>query len=313
MSMWRTVEKFGVEEAIDPRETRLVLARLVEFAVGRDRSPDPSTVRRCGRDREEQVPMSQGFPSGRGRDRRRVRVAAAQGARTSIRSRSRPSACAARSPTPGLEPGDVDGFCHRARRSPPRAARRCDIAEVVEYLGLQPRWFDSTDTGGAAFITHAGHAALAIAAGLIDVVVVSYARGRALAARVPCRTTTRNAWGPGQCEVPVRPLDRRRPTRSPRSATCTSTARRREQLAQIAVQCRANAADNPDARYRDPLDGRGRDRVAADLEPARPLRLLRRDRLRRRASCSPRASAPSSSRRRPSTCSASARRSGRSR
>jgi acetyl-CoA carboxylase carboxyltransferase component len=34
MSMWRTVERFGVEEAIDPRETRQVLARLVEFAAG---------------------------------------------------------------------------------------------------------------------------------------------------------------------------------------------------------------------------------------------------------------------------------------
>jgi acetyl-CoA carboxylase carboxyltransferase component len=33
MSMWRTVKKFGVEEAIDPRETRAVLARLVRVAT----------------------------------------------------------------------------------------------------------------------------------------------------------------------------------------------------------------------------------------------------------------------------------------
>ena len=33
-SMWRTVERFGVEEVIDPRETRAVLARLVRLAVG---------------------------------------------------------------------------------------------------------------------------------------------------------------------------------------------------------------------------------------------------------------------------------------
>lgn len=32
-SMWRTVEKFGVEEVIDPRETRDVLARLLELAA----------------------------------------------------------------------------------------------------------------------------------------------------------------------------------------------------------------------------------------------------------------------------------------
>jgi acetyl-CoA carboxylase carboxyltransferase component len=32
-SMWRTVEHFGVEEVIDPRETRKVLTRLVRLAV----------------------------------------------------------------------------------------------------------------------------------------------------------------------------------------------------------------------------------------------------------------------------------------
>lgn len=32
-SMWRTVERFGVEEVIDPRETRTVLARLVALAA----------------------------------------------------------------------------------------------------------------------------------------------------------------------------------------------------------------------------------------------------------------------------------------
>jgi acetyl-CoA carboxylase carboxyltransferase component len=33
MSMWRTVKKFGVEEVIDPRETRAVLARLVSLSA----------------------------------------------------------------------------------------------------------------------------------------------------------------------------------------------------------------------------------------------------------------------------------------
>jgi acetyl-CoA carboxylase carboxyltransferase component len=32
-SMWPTVENFGVEEVIDPRETRRVLARFVELAA----------------------------------------------------------------------------------------------------------------------------------------------------------------------------------------------------------------------------------------------------------------------------------------
>ena len=41
MSMWRTVKKFGVEEVIDPRETRAVLARLVRVAT---RAIDPGPI-----------------------------------------------------------------------------------------------------------------------------------------------------------------------------------------------------------------------------------------------------------------------------
>jgi acetyl-CoA carboxylase carboxyltransferase component len=33
-SMWLTVERFGVEEVIDPRETRAVVAELVKLASG---------------------------------------------------------------------------------------------------------------------------------------------------------------------------------------------------------------------------------------------------------------------------------------
>jgi acetyl-CoA carboxylase carboxyltransferase component len=41
-SMWRTVERFGVEEVIDPRETRAALARLIKVAVGAIQ-PEPKT------------------------------------------------------------------------------------------------------------------------------------------------------------------------------------------------------------------------------------------------------------------------------
>jgi acetyl-CoA carboxylase carboxyltransferase component len=42
MSMWRTVKKFGVEEVIDPRETRRALARLVALAA-RANEPGPKS------------------------------------------------------------------------------------------------------------------------------------------------------------------------------------------------------------------------------------------------------------------------------
>jgi len=150
----------------------------------------------------------------------------------------------------GLELGDVDGLCTAAAFAP-EGGSEMEIAELAEYLGVRPRWFDSTDTGGAAFITHAGHAALAIAAGLVDVVVVTYAAaGRS--GELPYPDYSTNAWGPGQWEVPFGPST---------VATYALAAQRHmhdygttpEQLAAIAVQCRANAADNPDAMYRDPI------------------------------------------------------------
>lgn len=153
----------------------------------------------------------------------------------------------------GLEVGDIDGLCTAAAFEGEGAAEM-GIIDVAEYLGIRPRWFDSTDIGGAAFISHAGHAALAIAAGLVDVVVVTYAsagRSSPDLGTVGGDYNT-NTWGPGQYEVPF----------GPSTVACYALAAQRhmqqygttpEQLAGIAVQCRANAALNPDAMYRDPI------------------------------------------------------------
>lgn len=168
----------------------------------------------------------------------------------------------------GLEHGDVEGFATAASFAP-EGGSEMEIVELAEYVGLRPRWFDSTDTGGAAFVTHAGHAAYAIAAGLIDVAVVSYAAaGRSSPIPLPDYNT--NAWGPGAWELPYGPST---------IATYALAAQRHmheygttpDQLAQIAVQCRANAALNPHARYRDPITVQD---VAASAELSSPLRLL---------------------------------------
>jgi acetyl-CoA acetyltransferase len=45
---------------------------------------------------------------------------------------------------------------------------------LAEKLGMHPRFMDSSNIGGASFISHAGHAAAAIAAGLCDVAVIAY-------------------------------------------------------------------------------------------------------------------------------------------
>lgn len=150
----------------------------------------------------------------------------------------------------GLENGDVEGYC-TAAGFPAEGATPMNVVELTDYLGLQPKWFDSTDIGGAAYITHAGHAAMAIAAGHIDVALVtngSCARSSPLHA--PDFNT--NETGPGQWEVPY--------GFSTVGGYALAATRHmhqygttREQLAKIAVQVRANAGLNKNAMYRDPL------------------------------------------------------------
>jgi acetyl-CoA C-acetyltransferase len=150
----------------------------------------------------------------------------------------------------GLEWSDVDGFA-TAATFPSDGGMQLSIAELSEYLGIRPRWFDSTDTGGAAFLTHAGHAALAIASGLCDVVVISYGSiGRSVPLPAPDYNTTN--FGPGQYEIPY----------GPTTVSSYALAARRHMfefgtresdLAQIAVDVRANAALNPEAKLRTPI------------------------------------------------------------
>src|SRR4051812_30546172 len=47
--------------------------------------------------------------------------------------------------------------------------------ELAEYLGIQARYTDSTQTGGSSFEIHLEHAAAAIALGLCEVAVTVYA------------------------------------------------------------------------------------------------------------------------------------------
>lgn len=147
----------------------------------------------------------------------------------------------------GLEIGDVDGFC-TAASMPPEGAKDMDLGEIAEYVGIRPRWFDSTDIGGAAFISQAAHASAAIHAGLCDVVLISYAAaGRSWPLTYDDFGTL--AYGPGQWEVPYGPST---------VANYALAARRHmdhygttpEQLASVAVQARANAQHNENARFR---------------------------------------------------------------
>jgi acetyl-CoA C-acetyltransferase len=147
----------------------------------------------------------------------------------------------------GVEPAQIDGFATTAT-FPQETGWQLSVAEVIEYLGLTPRWIDSTDLGGAASVSHIGHAVAAITAGLCETVVVTYAAaGRTGPLTAPDYNT--GMYGPGLWEVPF----------GPTTISAYALAAQRhmhqfgttaEQLAEIAVQCRRNARSNPDAMYR---------------------------------------------------------------
>ena len=170
----------------------------------------------------------------------------------------------------GLTLKDVDGLC-AASGDFAEGGSTMDVIELAEYIGITPTYVNSTDVGGCSYIMHAGQAAAAIAAGLAEVVVISYA---ACPRWWPLDTPSFDPFvfpaGPGLYENPYAP-------------TLISTyglfARRHmdlygttpEQLAQVAVTFRNHAAQNPDARLRKPITV---DDVLASPMIASPLHRL---------------------------------------
>lgn len=64
----------------------------------------------------------------------------------------------------GLAPVDIDGLATSGEYAPALAG----------YLGIRPRWIDSTGVGGCSFLLHVRHAAAAIAAGACTTVLVTH-------------------------------------------------------------------------------------------------------------------------------------------
>jgi acetyl-CoA acetyltransferase len=147
----------------------------------------------------------------------------------------------------GLSKDDVGGFmsCGLGTLAP---------IEVTEYLGLRPTWVDSTQVGGSSWEFLVEHAVAAISQGLTDVVVLAY--GSTTRADLKRRLRTANlgfgSRGPSQFDSPWG---------HSLIAKYAMTARRHmfefgttiEQLAEIAVSARYNAALNPEAFYREPI------------------------------------------------------------
>ncbi|MEU6774001.1 acetyl-CoA acetyltransferase [Streptomyces sp. NPDC046759] len=147
----------------------------------------------------------------------------------------------------GLDRSAVDGFASAGLGT-------LAPVEVAEYLGLRPTWVDSTSVGGSTWEVMAAHAADAIAAGHANAVLLVYGSTARADIKAGLRTgdLSFGARGPLQFEVPYGHT---------LIAKYAMAARRHmiehgttiEQLAQVAVQARANAALNPEAMFRDPV------------------------------------------------------------
>ena len=129
---------------------------------------------------------------------------------------------------------------------------------LAEYLGIRPRWMESTSVGGSSFEFHTMHAYRAIQHGDVDTVAIIYgsnqlsASGRTLG--------TGGGGGRGGMAMPL-PMAYEFPTGLTLVGAYAMAAQRHmhtygttsEQLASIAVQTREHATRNPNAMYRDPI------------------------------------------------------------
>ena len=148
----------------------------------------------------------------------------------------------------GLKMSDIDGLCTASVLS------TMWPMPVTEYLGINPRFINSTMIGGSSFVAHLLPAMMALEAGQCNAVLVCYGStqrtanfGRAEIAKA------RRAMDPQPFEAPYEPMQ-------PLSAYALAAKRHmhqygttRRQLAEVAVAARQWAQKNPEAFMRDPL------------------------------------------------------------
>jgi acetyl-CoA acetyltransferase len=142
----------------------------------------------------------------------------------------------------GLGVADVDGLFASSTQLP------MATLNLGEYLGIQPRYTDSTQIGGSSFEAHVNHARAAIAAGLCDVALIAYGSNQRSVGRAKASVQEISPW-----EEPYRPM-------LPVTGYALAASRHmhefgttREQLAEVAVAARRWARLNPVAWSREPL------------------------------------------------------------
>ena len=124
--------------------------------------------------------------------------------------------------------------------------------DLADYLGIAPRYTDTTTVGGASFVIHVGHAVNAIANGLCEVALITHGQaGRSSRAPVPRDPNLPAAM----YEMPYGMIGM--PINYSMAATrymhVYGEDRARQAMAEIAVSTRKWAQLNPKAMMRDPM------------------------------------------------------------
>lgn len=153
----------------------------------------------------------------------------------------------------GLRAADVDAvFCASVTHNMGSLA-------LCEYLGISPRFSDSSMIGGSSNLAHLMTAMMAIATGQCEVALIAYGSNQRSASGRLVSTSR-----PDPYEGPYGP-------RQPITSYALAASRHmheygttREQLAEVAVAARAWAALNPEAFLRAPL-------TVADVLASRPI------------------------------------------
>ncbi len=142
----------------------------------------------------------------------------------------------------GLKPSEIDGIA-TAGESP---------TGIAHYLGITPRWVDSTSVGGCSFIIHVRHAVAAIESGQCETVLITHGEsgrsGIGRGGRAGGRATLS-----GQFEAPFGPTGPPTMFTLPVLRYMKDFGLTHEQLAMVAVVQREWAGHNPRASFRDPI------------------------------------------------------------
>lgn len=149
----------------------------------------------------------------------------------------------------GLTMADIDGIATASSSATMWAM------PVVEYLGIKPKFIDSTMLGGSSFLAHLLPAILALESGQCNAVLVCYGSTQRTA-KFGRRegVKARALLDPQPYEQPYEPI-------SPITSYALADQRHmheygttRRQLAEVAVAARKWAQLNPEAYMRDPLE-----------------------------------------------------------